>query len=105
MYPAKNLMKNMENIFRESEFYDSNVFQHKLNAIVYSFLATIRSLFGHYDIVHFHAEGPCIMLWLTKTVWNPDSGDDSWAGLAAFQMGKFCISCAEAGKDRRTPCG
>ncbi|MFR7844007.1 MAG: hypothetical protein ACLU3U_13690 [Gallintestinimicrobium sp.] len=34
----------------------------KLNAIVYSFLATIRSLFGHYDIVHFHAEGPCIML-------------------------------------------
>ncbi len=33
-----------------------------------------------------------------QTVWNPDSGDDSWAGLAAFQMGKFCISCAEAGE-------
>lgn len=32
-----------------------------------------------------------------QTVWNPDSGDDSWAGLATFQMGEFCISYAEAG--------
>lgn len=36
----------------------------KLNAICYSVLATIRALWGHYDIIHFHAEGPCIMLWL-----------------------------------------
>lgn len=38
----------------------------KLNAIVYSFLATIRALFGNYDIYHYHAEGPCIMLWIPK---------------------------------------
>ncbi len=38
----------------------------KLNAIVYSFLATIRALFGRYDIYHYHAEGPCAMLWLLK---------------------------------------
>lgn len=37
-----------------------------LNAIVYSFLATIRALFGHYDVIHFHAEGPCTMLWIPK---------------------------------------
>lgn len=37
-----------------------------LNAIVYSFLATIRALFGGYDILHYHAEGPCAMLWLPK---------------------------------------
>ena len=37
-----------------------------LNAIVYSFLATIRSLFGKYDVIHFHAEGPCVMLWIPK---------------------------------------
>lgn len=38
----------------------------KLNAIVYSLLGTIRAVFGHYDVIHFHAEGPCIMLWLPK---------------------------------------
>ena len=37
-----------------------------LNAIVYSFFATIRALFGGYDILHYHAEGPCAMLWLPK---------------------------------------
>ena len=35
-----------------------------LNAIVYSFFATIRALFGGYDVLHYHAEGPCAMLWL-----------------------------------------
>ena len=38
----------------------------KLNAIVYSILATIRALFGGYDVIHFHAEGPCAMIWLPK---------------------------------------
>lgn len=38
----------------------------KLNAIVYSFLATIRALFGKYDVIHFHAEGPCTMIWIPK---------------------------------------
>lgn len=32
-----------------------------LNAFVYSFLAAVRSLFGRYDVVHFHAEGPAAM--------------------------------------------
>lgn len=38
----------------------------KLNAIVYSFFATIRALFGGFDIIHYHAEGPCAMLWIAK---------------------------------------
>lgn len=38
----------------------------KLNAIIYSFLATVRALFGRYDVIHFHAEGPCLMCWLPK---------------------------------------
>lgn len=37
-----------------------------LNAIVYSFLATLRALFTKYDVLHYHAEGPCAMLWLPK---------------------------------------
>lgn len=38
----------------------------KLNAIVYSFLATIRALIGSYGVYHYHAEGPSAMLWLPK---------------------------------------
>ena len=38
----------------------------KLNAIVYAFLASVRVLFGRYDIIHYHAEGPCAMLWIPK---------------------------------------
>lgn len=40
----------------------------KLNAIVYAFLATLRSLFGGYDVYHFHAEGPCFFLGLTRLI-------------------------------------
>ena len=38
----------------------------KLNAIVYSFFATVQALFGGYDIIHFHAEGPAAMVPLAK---------------------------------------
>lgn len=33
-----------------------------LDAVVYSFLATIHALFGHYDLIHYHAIGPSVML-------------------------------------------
>ncbi|WP_370774179.1 glycosyltransferase family 4 protein [Clostridium sp.] len=35
-------------------------------ALSSSFFATIKALFGKYDVIHFHAEGPCAMLWLPK---------------------------------------
>lgn len=38
----------------------------KLNAIVYSVLATLRALFGGYDVIHYHAEGPCVTLFIPK---------------------------------------
>lgn len=38
----------------------------KLNAIVYSILATLRALFGRYDVIHYHAEGPCATLFIPK---------------------------------------
>lgn len=28
------------------------------------FFATIKVIFGKYDVIHFHAEGTCAMLWL-----------------------------------------
>lgn len=35
-------------------------------AISSSVSAAFGAAFGKYDIVHFHAEGPCVMLWLPK---------------------------------------
>lgn len=37
-----------------------------LAAMTSSVFASLRVAFGHYDVVHYHAEGPCAMLWLPK---------------------------------------
>ena len=37
-----------------------------LAAMTASVSAAVRIAFGRYDVVHFHAEGPCAMLWLPK---------------------------------------
>lgn len=66
----------------------------KLNAIVYSFLATVRSLFGRYEIYHYHAEGPCAMLWLPKllgkkivtTIHGLDWQRSKWGNFASFVL-------------------
>lgn len=62
----------------------------KLNAVVYSLLATVRALFGHYDVIHFHAEGPCSMIWLphlfgiktVATIHGLDWQRSKWGGFA-----------------------
>ena len=63
-----------------------------LNAIVYSFFATLRAMFGRYDVIHFHAEGPSVMVWLPKlfhkkivvTVHGLDWQRAKWGNLAAY---------------------
>ena len=37
-----------------------------LAAMTASVTGAIAAAFGKYDVVHFHAEGPCAMLWLPK---------------------------------------
>ena len=37
-----------------------------LSAMVASFTAAIAAAFGPYDVVHFHAEGPCAAMWIPK---------------------------------------
>ena len=37
-----------------------------LAAMTSSFFAAIKAAFGHYDIVHIHAEGPSAMCWIPK---------------------------------------
>ena len=62
----------------------------KLNAIVYSVIASFLVLFGRYDIIHYHAEGPCSMVWLPKlfgkrviaTIHGLDWQRAKWGGFA-----------------------
>lgn len=62
----------------------------KLNAIVYSTLATIKALFSGFDVIHFHAEGPSALIILAKlfgkrcisTIHGLDWQRSKWGGFA-----------------------
>lgn len=62
-----------------------------LAAITSSLSAAIKAAFGKYDIVHFHAEGPCAMLWIPKifgkrcivTIHGIDWQRAKWGGFAS----------------------
>lgn len=65
-----------------------------------SVFAAIRAAFGRYDIVHFHAEGPCAMLWLPKlfgkkciaTIHGLDHQRAKWGKFAStyIMLGEKC---------------
>ncbi len=38
----------------------------KFKSVVYAFSATIRAIGQRYDIIHFHGEGPCMMIPIAK---------------------------------------
>lgn len=65
-----------------------------LNAFVYSVLASIRVLFGKYDCIHYHAEGPSAMLWIPKlfgkkvvcTIHGLDWQRSKWGGFSAWYL-------------------
>lgn len=73
----------------------------KLNAIVYSTLATLKALFGGYDVIHFHAEGPSALILLAKifrkrciaTIHGLDWQRSKWGGFATKFL-KFGEKCA-----------
>lgn len=62
-----------------------------LEAMTASFFGAIAAAFGRYDVVHFHAEGPCAMLWLPKlfgkkciaTIHGLDHKRAKWGRLAS----------------------
>ena len=65
---------------------------HKgLAAMTSSFFGAICTAFGKYDVVHFHAEGPCATLWLPKlfgkrciaTIHGIDWQRAKWGGFAS----------------------
>lgn len=73
-----------------------------LAAITASFFAAISAAFGKFDIVHFHAEGPCSMIWLPKlfgkkciaTIHGLDHKRAKWGKFASLyiKLGEKCAA-------------
>lgn len=63
----------------------------ELNALIYSYLATIRAVADGADIIHYHALGPAASLWLAKlfgkrvvvTVHGLNYKTPKWKGFGA----------------------
>lgn len=61
-----------------------------IDALLYSFFASIAVLFKKYDVIHYHAEGSCAMLWIPKlfkkkivvTIHGLDWQRSKWGGFA-----------------------
>lgn len=62
-----------------------------IEAAVYSLFATIVAIFKKYDVIHYHAEGPCAMLWIphllkiktVATIHGLDWKRAKWGGFAS----------------------
>ena len=77
------------------------------SAMVASFTAAIHAAFCRYDVVHFHAEGPCAAMWIPKlfgkrcvaTVHGLDWQREKWGkGFASkyIRFGeKVMVKCAD----------
>lgn len=73
-----------------------------LAAMSSSFFASIFCAFGTYDVIHFHAEGPCAMLWLPKlfgkkcvaTIHGLDHQRAKWGKFAKayIMLGEKCAA-------------
>ena len=70
-----------------------------IDAFLYSLFASIRVLFGKYDILHYHAEGSCAMLWLPHlfhkkiivTIHGLDWNRSKWGGFATKYADKIIV--------------
>ena len=78
-----------------------------VSAMLASFTGAIAAAFGKYDVVHFHAEGPCTAMWIPKmfgkrcvaTVHGLDWQREKWGHGFASKYIKFgekvMVRCAD----------
>lgn len=78
----------------------------QLNALIYSYLATIRAVIDGADVIHYHALGPAASLWLAKlfnkkvvvTVHGLNYKTPKWRGFGAkyIKLGeRLAMCCAD----------
>ena len=78
-----------------------------ISAMISSFTAAISAAFAGFDVLHFHAEGPCAAMWIPKmfgkrcvaTVHGLDWQREKWSGSFASKYIKFgekvMVKCAD----------
>lgn len=62
-----------------------------IDALLYSFFASVKASFKKYDVLHYHAEGSCAMLWIPHilkkrivvTIHGLDWQRSKWGGFAS----------------------
>ncbi len=75
-------------------------------AVTSSFFGAVKAALGPYDIVHFHAEGPCAVMWIPKlfgkrciaTVHGLDHQRQKWGSFASNYIlfgEKTAVKCAD----------
>ena len=78
--------------YRGAKIVEVRTFKKQaLNAMVYSLHATLKVIFKKYDVVHYHAEGPCAMIPIAKlfgkkvvaTIHGLDWQRNKWGGFAS----------------------
>lgn len=97
----------LENEYTESVFnntyrgvqlkYVITLHKKGLAALTSSFFASVYLAFHSYDIIHYHAEGPCAMMWIPKlfhkrciaTVHGLDWQRDKWKNGLGSKYIKF----------------
>ena len=65
-----------------------------LAAMTSSFSAAVKAAFGKYDVVHFHAEGPCAVMWIPRlfgkkciaTIHGLDHQRAKWGRFASWYI-------------------
>lgn len=81
--------KTYKNIHLKDVF---TIDKKSLDAIVYAFFSTLKARSKKYDVVHVHAEGPCVFLWMlgkhknkkvVVTIHGLDWQRGKWGGLAS----------------------
>lgn len=79
-------------VYRGVKLVDVPTIEKKsTDAVVYSFFATIRALFGNYDVIHYHAVGPSAFIFIPHffrkrvivTVHGLNYKTPKWKGFGA----------------------
>ncbi|MFH1632185.1 MAG: glycosyltransferase family 4 protein [bacterium] len=91
--------------------YAPTIYTKNLETIIYAFTATIKAIFGRYDVIHYHGVGPATLTWIARllsrstiivTFHSRDQFHQKWGWFArkylsigewaAVMLPHYCIS-------------
>lgn len=92
VYNRKRKGTKIPNSYKDVRIVNVPTIEKKsTDAVIYSFFASVRALFGNYDVIHYHAIGPSVFLVIPHifriktivTVHGLNYKTPKWKGFAA----------------------